>query len=130
MSNNVLASASFSRRNWYGVPEWIKHDGLLSVRGRQFHQRWIHQTPVYVARLPLQAHLQGTAALFTSLRYHVRTLSACFHCFSKKVSAFHSKYINQSCNINFIPKALNTNVKYILILPVIIPSHTYTHIDN
>lgn len=85
MSNNVLASASFSRRNWHGAPEWIKHDGLLSVRGRQFHQRWIHQASVYVARFPLQAHLQGTAALSASLRYLIRPLSPRFHCRTKKV---------------------------------------------
>jgi len=85
MSNNVLASASFSRRNWHGAPEWIKDDGFLSIRGRQFHQRWIHQALAYVARFPLQAHLQGTAALLASLRYLVHALSPRLHYRAKKV---------------------------------------------
>ncbi|XP_071647146.1 uncharacterized protein [Temnothorax longispinosus] len=77
MSDNVLANASFSRRNWHGASEWIKDDGLLSIRGRQFHQRWIHQAPAYVARFPLQAHLQGTAALSASLREFEQVVIYC-----------------------------------------------------
>jgi len=86
MSDDVPASALFPRRNWHGAPEWIKDDGLLSVRGRQFHQRWIHQASVYVARFPLQAHLQGTGALSAAFRHFVRAISPRFHCCAKKVS--------------------------------------------
>jgi len=86
MSDNVPASTLFPRRNWHGAPEWIKDDGLLSVRGRQFHQRWIHQASVYVARFPLQAHLQGTDAVSAAFRHFVRTISPRLHCCAKKVS--------------------------------------------
>jgi len=63
----------------------MKDDGLLSIRGRQFHQRWIHQAPAYVAWFPLQAHLQGTVALSASLRYFILALSPRLHCRAKEV---------------------------------------------
>ena len=53
-----------------------QNDRLVSIRGSQLDERRIYPFALHVARLALQAHLQGAHIFSPTFRCHIGALSA------------------------------------------------------